>query len=63
MSLPSTFIVRIYRHGVGRLSGVVENARTGGQRPFSSIEELWRALRARATRSSPVSQSRPWAPE
>ena len=63
MRQPSTFIVRIYRHGLRRLSGVVENPRTGSRRPFSSIEELWQALGARAMKVPPVGQSRPGTPD
>lgn len=45
MRQPRSYIVRIYRQGARSLTGVVEDTRTGGQRPFSSMQELWALLR------------------
>ncbi len=45
MRQPRTYIVRVYRQGARNLKGVVEDARTGERRPFSSIQELWSLLR------------------
>jgi len=42
---PRSYIVRVYRQGARSLNGVVEDARTGEQRPFSSMQELWVLLR------------------
>jgi hypothetical protein len=42
---PKTYIVRIYRQGARSLNGVVEDARSGEQRAFSSMPELWALLR------------------
>ena len=45
MRQPRSYIVRVYRQGARNLNGVVEDARTGEQRPFSSMQELWALLR------------------
>ena len=45
MRQPRSYIVRVYRQGARNLVGVVEDARTGGQKPFSNIQELWSLLR------------------
>jgi hypothetical protein len=45
MSQPRSYIVRVYRQGARNLAGVVEDAWTGGQRSFSSMQELWSLLR------------------
>lgn len=45
MRQPRSYIVRIYRQGARSLTGVVEDARTGELRPFSSIQDLWALLR------------------
>lgn len=45
MRQPRSYIVRVYRQGARSLTGVVENARTGEQRPFSSMQDLWMLLR------------------
>ena len=45
MRQPRSYIVRIYRQGARNLTGVVEDARSGEQRPFSSMQELWALLR------------------
>jgi len=42
---PRSFIVRVYRQGARSLTGVVEDARTGEQRPFYSVQDLWTQLR------------------
>lgn len=39
-----TFIVRLYRQNGRRLTGVIEDVRSGRRLPFSSVEELWSAL-------------------
>jgi len=39
-----TFIVRLYRQTGLRLTGVVEDTRSGRRMPFSSVEELWNAI-------------------
>lgn len=46
-----TYIVRIYRCGGGarrRLVGLIEAPRTSGSRGFTSVEQLWEILAARA---------------
>jgi hypothetical protein len=51
-----SYVVRIYRSGRTGITGVVEDVRTGRSRPFSSVTELWDALRPgspRATASRP----------
>ena len=45
MPQPKSYIVRIYRQGARSLNGVVEDARNGEQRSFSSMQELWALLR------------------
>lgn len=45
MRQPRTYVVRVYRQGARSLVGVVEDARTGEQRSFSSMQELWSSLR------------------
>lgn len=45
MRQPRSYIVRVYRTGARSLTGVVEDARTGEQRPFASMQELWLLLR------------------
>ena len=45
MRQPRSYIVRVYRQGARSLNGVVEDARTGEQRPFSNMQELWALLR------------------
>ncbi len=45
MRQPRSYIVRVYRQGARSLTGVVEDARTGELRPFSSMQELWALLR------------------
>ena len=48
-----SYVVRIYRSGRVGMTGVVEDVRTGRSRPFSSITELWDALRpSRALRAT-----------
>jgi hypothetical protein len=49
MGQPRSYVVRIYRQGFRKVSGVVEDTKTGNQTPFSTIDELWAALRKRAS--------------
>lgn len=53
MSPVRSYVVRIYRSGRAGITGVVEDVKTGRTRPFSSVAELWDALRRppRATAS------------
>ena len=51
MRQPKNYVVRIYRQGARNLTGVVEDVRSGEQRPFSNMQELWLLLR-RPSRSS-----------
>lgn len=53
MRQPRSYIVRVYRQGARSLNGVVEDARTGEQRPFSSMQELWALLRRPSFGSTP----------
>jgi hypothetical protein len=39
-----SYIVRIYRQGACDLTGMVEDPRTGGQRPFRTMQDLWTLL-------------------
>lgn len=50
MRQPRSYIVRIYRQGARSLTGVVEDARTGQQRSFSSMQDLWTLLRKTLSR-------------
>ena len=45
MPKPRSYIVRVYRQGARSLAGVVEDARTGKQVSFSSMQDLWSLLR------------------
>ncbi len=45
MSEPRAYVVRIYRQGLQTLSGLVEDTRTGGKRPFRDTQELAELLR------------------
>lgn len=45
-----SYVVRIYRSGRTGMTGVVEDVRTGRTQPFSSVPELWQALRKRSPR-------------
>jgi hypothetical protein len=47
-----SYVVRIYRSGRTGTTGVVEDVRTGRSRPFSSVTELWDALRPRSSRAT-----------
>lgn len=51
-----TFVVRVYRHSVRGMQGVVEDVRTGLRIAFDSEKQLWAALRAQ-TRSKPAAAS------
>ena len=53
MRQPRSYIVRVYRQGARSLTGVVEDARTGEQRPFSSMQDLWMLLRRPSLGSTP----------
>lgn len=55
-----SYVVRIYRSGRTGMTGVVEDVRTGRTQPFSSVTELWQALRHRSQR--PV-EARPGEPK
>lgn len=50
---PRSYIVRVYRQGARSLNGVVEDARSGEQRPFSNMQELWVLLRRPFPRLTP----------
>ena len=52
MRQPRSYIVRVYRQGARSLTGVVEDARTGEQWPFSSMQDLWLLLRRSSFRST-----------
>ncbi len=45
MSPIRSYVVRIYRSGRAGINGVVEDVKTGRTRSFSSVTELWDALR------------------
>ena len=45
-----TFIVRLYRQTGNRLVGVIEEVDSGRRVPFSSVDELWKALSAQSRR-------------
>ena len=55
-----SYVVRIYRSGRTGMTGVVEDVRTGRTQPFSSVIELWRALRKRSPRPA---EPRPGEPQ
>lgn len=44
MAQASSYVIRIYRRGFSTLEGLVEDSRTGEQRSFSKMEELWSIL-------------------
>jgi hypothetical protein len=50
---PRSYIVRVYRQGARSLNGVVEDARTGEQRTFATMQELWALLRRPSLKSTP----------
>ena len=54
---PRSYIVRVYRQGARSLTGVVEDARTGEQRSFSNMQDLWLLLRRPSFKSTPPSAS------
>ena len=58
MRQPRSYIVRVYRQGARSLNGVVEDARTGEQRPFSNMQELWVLLRRPSSGSTPFPADR-----
>jgi hypothetical protein len=45
-----SYVIRIYRSSRDGMTGVVEDVRTGRTQPFSSVTELWQALRKRSPR-------------
>jgi len=45
-----SYVVRIYRSSRAGITGVVEDVQTGRTQPFSSVTELWQALRKRSPR-------------
>jgi hypothetical protein len=47
-----SYVVRIYRSSRAGMTGVVEDVQTGRTQPFSSVTELWQALRKRSPRPS-----------
>lgn len=53
MGQPHNYVVRVYRRGFESLEGLVEDTRTGAERPFSSIEQLWTLLRGPISRKAP----------
>lgn len=55
-----SYVVRIYRSGRTGMTGVVEDVRTGRTQPFSTVTELWQALRKRAP---PPAGPRPGEPQ
>ncbi|HJW47537.1 MAG TPA: hypothetical protein VJ484_13775 [Lysobacter sp.] len=55
-----SYVVRIYRSSRAGMTGVVEDVQTGRTQPFSSVTELWQALRKRSPR--PV-EPRPGEPQ
>lgn len=55
MRQPRSYIVRIYRQGARSMTGVVEDARTGEQRTFSTVQGLWTLIRRSPGKSTPTS--------
>jgi len=49
-----SFVVRIYRQDRSGLAGTVEDVRTGRNRAFQSLAELWAALRGRGRVAEPA---------
>lgn len=45
-----SYVVRIYRSSRAGMTGVVEDVQTGRTQPFSSVTELWQALRKQSRR-------------
>jgi hypothetical protein len=54
MREPRSYIVRIYRQGYRSLSGIVEDAQSGGRRPFRNTRELSVLLRASISPAPPI---------
>lgn len=54
MRQPRIYVVRIYRKGARNLAGMVEDARTGKQRPFANLQQLWSSLRLSSFRKAPA---------
>jgi len=59
MRQPRSYIVRIYRQGARSVNGVVEDARTGEQWPFSSMQDLWALIRRPSFRATPTPAGKP----
>ena len=57
-----SYVVRIYRSSRAGMTGVVEDVRTGRSRPFSSVTELWDALRPRSQRATASAPTDPPPP-
>lgn len=38
------YVLRVYRHDGGGMTGLIEQVETQERRPFHSAEELWRFL-------------------
>ena len=57
-----SYVVRIYRSSRAGMTGVVEDVRTGRSPPFSSVNELWDALRPGASRATASRLPSPSAP-
>jgi hypothetical protein len=55
-----SYVVRIYRSSRVGMTGVVEDVRTGRTQPFSSVTELWQAIRKRSLRPG---EPRPGEPQ
>ena len=60
--LVSSYVVRIYRRNSDNVIGIVEDVQSGRSMPFSSMEDLWNALRERVPSRS-RSKVSPIAPE
>ena len=54
-----SYVVRIYRSSRAGITGVVEDVQTGRTQPFSSVTELWQALRKRSPRPAEPRPSEP----
>jgi hypothetical protein len=59
MPQPRTYVVRVYRLGRMRVSGLIEDAHTGAQHPFRTLAGLCAILRkllVRAAAPTPTSE-------
>lgn len=57
-----SYVVRIYRSSRAGMTGVVEDVQTGHTQPFSSVTELWQALRKRSPRPAEPRLGEPQPP-